>query len=193
MLIGVAGSGRCVGVTHFSILLANYLTGVSAGKTAVLEWNDSGDLGRIQKIYSTRTVTNRQNQTFITYGVSYYNKAGRKELLECQRQGFNTVILDFGVYGDGNEEDFSRCDRKFLLGAFSEWKLEAFTEQISRTRRDCGWEYFSAFGNEETADMIMRCLKVRVNRIPWQPDAFTITGEVMAFFGRFLKYRWDGN
>ena len=59
--------------------------------------------------------------------------------------------------------------------------------------RDCGWEYFAAFGNKETAGMIKRFLKVQVSLIPWLPDAFVITGEAMAFFERLLKYKRDGN
>ena len=188
-----AGSSPGVGVTHFTVLLGNYMTGVMGRKTAVLEWNTSGAFGEIQEIYSTRTVTNRQDQTFITYGVSYYKNAGRKELLECQLR-FDTVILDFGTYNGKVEEELLRCDRKFFLGSFSEWRLRVFSEHISDKRvRDCGWEYFAAFGNKETAGMIKRFLKVQVSLIPWLPDAFVITGEAMAFFERLLKYKRDGN
>ena len=167
----MAGSSPGVGVTHFTVLLGNYMTGVMGRKTAVLEWNTSGAFGEIQEIYSTRTVTNRQDQTFITYGV-----------------------LDFGTYNGKVEEELLRCDRKFFLGSFSEWRLRAFSEHISDKRvRDCGWEYFAAFGNKETAGMIKRFLKVQVSLIPWLPDAFVITGEAMAFFERLLKYKRDGN
>ena len=124
-------------------------------KTAVLEWNTSGAFGEIQEIYSTRTVTNRQDQTFITYGVSYYKNAGRKELLECQLR-FDTVILDFGTYNGKVEEELLRCDRKFFW-FLQRVETESLSEHISDKRvRDCGWEYFAAFGNKETAGMIKR-------------------------------------
>ena len=104
------------------------------------------------------------------------------------------MILDFGTYNGKVEEELLRCDRKFFLGSFSEWRLRAFSEHISDKRvRDCGWEYFAAFGNKETAGMIKRFLKEQVSLIPWLPDAFVITGEAMAFFERLLKYKRDGN
>lgn len=188
----MAGSGRCVGVTHFSILLGSYLTGVKHRKTAILEWNDSGDFCRIMEIYIEKAVTNCNEKTFSVCGICFYKRAGKRELMECEHQGFDTAILDFGAYADSAGEEFLRCDRKFLLGSFTEWKLGSFAELASGKKgRSCGWEYFAAFGCEETADMMMRRLKIRIHRIPWLPDAFTITGEAMAFLGRFLKYQRD--
>lgn len=188
MLIGIAGSGPCTGVTHFSILTGNYLAGVEHRKIAILEWNDSGDFERIQEIYSKKSVTNHHGQTFTICGVCYCKNADRNDLMECERQKYDAVVLDFGAYGDRVEDEFMRCDRRFFLGSFSEWQLGAFAELIS-LRHAGGWEYFTVFGNEDAADMMRRCLNVRAERIPWLPDAFTITGEAMAFFGRFLTYR----
>ena len=45
--IGIIGQGRGTGVTHFCILLANYLSGVKRKKTAVLEWNTHHDFEKM--------------------------------------------------------------------------------------------------------------------------------------------------
>lgn len=159
-------------------------------KTAVLEWNDSGDFERIQEIYSRKSVTNHPGQTFTICGVCYCKKAGRKELTECELRGYDAVVLDFGVFEARVEDDFMRCDRRFFLGSFSEWQLCAFSEPARvKLITGSGCECFAAFGSENAADMVRRVLNVRVERIPWLPDAFTITGEAMAFFGRFLTYQ----
>ena len=42
-MIGIAGSNVGVGCTHFSIMLANYLTGYLRRKAILLEFNESGD------------------------------------------------------------------------------------------------------------------------------------------------------
>ena len=51
--IGIAGSGPSVGVTHFSLMTAAYLSGVLCRRTAVLEQNESGSFAQLEKIFRT--------------------------------------------------------------------------------------------------------------------------------------------
>lgn len=188
-LFGIAGSGRGVGVTHFSILLANYLTGVKNKKTAVLEWNQNGDFERIEKITFKKSATRRVSQTFKILEVSYIKQAGTKELLECINHGFDTVVIDFGSDFKNNREEFLRCDRKILMGSYSEWRVGAFTDLIAQKKSEEGrWEFLAAFGSEEAAKEMRQCMHAFVGRVPESSDAFAVTGEIMAFFEGFLKY-----
>ena len=49
-MIGIAGSNVGVGCTHFSIMLANYLTGYLRRKAILLEFNESGDFERLEQV-----------------------------------------------------------------------------------------------------------------------------------------------
>lgn len=48
-LIGIAAAGHSVGCTHFSIMLLNYLAGYRRRRAALMEWNSTGDLERLEK------------------------------------------------------------------------------------------------------------------------------------------------
>ena len=49
-LIGIVGTGHSVGCTHFSIMLLNYLAGYLRRNAALLEFNPSGDMARLEEI-----------------------------------------------------------------------------------------------------------------------------------------------
>jgi len=49
-LIGIAAAGHSVGCTHFSIMLLNYLAGYRRRRAALMEWNSTGDLERLEKV-----------------------------------------------------------------------------------------------------------------------------------------------
>ena len=53
-MIGIAGSNVGVGCTHFSIMLANYLTGYLRRKAILLEFNESGDFERLERYVRDR-------------------------------------------------------------------------------------------------------------------------------------------
>lgn len=186
--IGIAGSGPSVGVTHFAFLTAAYLTGVLNSRTAVLEWNDSGDFARMEAVRSKKTVTDPAGKSFNSLGIFYYKKAGREELLACSGHEFDTVVIDFGMLRDENRDEFLRCGRRFLVGSASQWQLPALAGLVSEGGNHIdGCEYFSVFGDEETLKMAEHFLGIRIRQIPLSRNAFVITGETLAFFGRFLK------
>ena len=49
-LIGIGGTGHCVGCTHFAILLLNYLAGYRRRRAVLLEWNRSGDFEKLENV-----------------------------------------------------------------------------------------------------------------------------------------------
>ena len=49
-MIGIAGSNTGVGCTHFSIMLTNYLAGYLRRKAILLEFNESGDLEKLEYV-----------------------------------------------------------------------------------------------------------------------------------------------
>lgn len=189
LCIGVAGSSSSVGTTHLAILTAAYLSGVLRKKTAVLEWNGTEAFVDLEKILSKKAVTKENGKTFNMLGIFFCKKAGAEAFIDCTEQGFEAVVADFGCYRGSIREEFLRCDRRFLVCSGSDWQLLQAAELIRKefTQKN-RVEYFSSFGTEETLRMAEKHLKVQIRRIPFSPDAFVITGESMAFFGKFLKY-----
>ena len=83
--IGIAGSGPSVGVTHFSLMTAAYLSGVLCRRTAVLEQNESGSFAQLEKIFRT-------------------GKRREKPVIDGAGQPFEIWVRLFGK-GDGGDGD----------------------------------------------------------------------------------------
>lgn len=191
--IGIAGSGTSVGVTHFALMTAAYLSGVMRLRTAVLEQNGSGAFAQLEKICQTKKrgenlVMGQEEKPFKIMEVFFYKEAGTEERYECLKQGVEVAVMDFGVLTEKNRDAFFQCRRRFLVGSASGWQLAEFADLVAEKQKWlAGCELFIAFGEEETIKMAERYLNIRVRRIPLQRDALIVTGETMAFFGKFLQ------
>lgn len=187
--VGIAGSTASVGSTHFSILTAAYFSGVLQKRTAVLEWNPTDTFQNLEKILSKKVVTNERDHTFNILGIFFCRRNGMEALLSCMESGFEAVVIDFGCYQEQFREAFLRCERRFLVCSGSDWQLFKTTDCLLRMHaRKRTVEYVASFGSDETLRMAETYLKVPIRRIPFSPDAFAVTGEILDFFGRFLKY-----
>ena len=184
-VFGVAGAGHGVGTTHFTILLAAYLSDVRHRKTTVLEWNENGDFARIAEVRGKGKKRTGTPGMFFIGSEEFMPSAGRRELLQCRERGREAVVIDFGVCRESIEEEFLGCDRRFILGGVNDWQVGAFAAFAAKKRRvsaDC----LSAFGGETQRKLVERFLGIRIGRIPWSPEAGLLTGELLRFFGRLL-------
>lgn len=187
-MIGVAGSGPSVGVTHFSVSLAAYLSGVLSRRTALLEWNDSGDFARMEKVCAKKVVTDSGVNSFNISDIVCFKEAGRRQAVSCLESGFDAIVIDFGVFRAGIRDDFFLCGRRFLVGSVCEWQLPGladFVEKQGARHRRC--EYFSVFGDQETLNLAERFLGIQIRKIPISEQAFIVTGDSLVFMERFLK------
>lgn len=184
-IIGVAGSRRGVGATHFCILTANYLSGFLRKKTAVLEWNRHGDFERIERICTGK---NKKETKFSVLDTDYYKCAGQNELITCMESGYHYIVIDFGRLTEENQGEFLRCEKRVLIGSFSEWQEEEFLLSLrNRKKAERGWIYAAAFGSAETRREVKRKLRIPVFSIPFIADAFTVTPIVLKFFREFFE------
>ena len=112
--IGIAGSGPSVGVTHFSLMTAAYLSGA-----------------QLEKIFRTgkrreKPVIDGAGQPFEIRGIFFYQKAERAEWYDCSERGMEAMVIDFGALTQKNQDAFFRCSRCFLVGSVSGWQLADF-------------------------------------------------------------------
>ena len=152
-LIGIVGTGHSVGCTHFSIMLLNYLAGYLRRNAALLEFNPSGDMARLEEICTG-----------------------------------TDILIDFGTAAEGNMGEFWRCDRRFVVGSFSEWQQESFREfeMGNRVSGRKSWKSLAVFGSEETRREFKRRYRIETERIPFSADAFAVTEECGKFFGKII-------
>ena len=170
-------------MTHFCVMAANYLTAVAGERAAVLEWNESGAMERMELVCTGKV---RPEKPFQVLGTDYYKAAGARELASCLDR-YRYVLVDFGVIGDRNRDEFLRCERRVLIGSFCEWQPGAFWEYVRQGKRaDRSWECAAAFGSGETRREVSRGLRVPVLEIPLSADAFTVTPVTLEFFQAFF-------
>ena len=185
-LIGLIGAGPAVGVTHTAVTMAGYLTGICRRRCAVLEWNGSGTFDRLEESCLGKR-NGGQSRSFPVLDVDYYRNAGTETLVLCKKLRYQDVIVDYGTVLEGNQEEFFRCDRQFLLAGLSEWQTGAFLETAGAWKRaGTGWETLAVFGSEETRKNMEKELGLSIRRIPVSVDAFAVTEAVMEFYQQIL-------
>ena len=165
-MIGIAGSNTGVGCTHFSIMLTNYLAGYLRRKAILLEFNESGDLEKLEYVCTGQM---GQKNPYRVLDADYYKYAGPEAVKEVLQRGYDDILIDFGSVKDGANELYWRCDKKFLVGSFTEWQQESFRE----------------FEMEQRAKQKKR-FRINAERIPFSADAFLVTKECGEFFQRIL-------
>lgn len=183
-LIGIGGVGHRVGCTHFSIMMLNYLTGYRRRKAALLEWNPSEDLERVELICTGKS--HGQKPYRVLEG-DYYKAAGPTELAAAFRRNYEDVLIDFGSLMETVSLEFLRCEKQFLIGSFSEWQEMEFREFVRKNKTGSfGWKYLAVFGSEETRREFKKRPGIFVERIPFSADAFSVTEEIGRFFEKLI-------
>lgn len=182
-VIGIAGAGRGVGVTHTALMLANYLQSVCGVRTAVLEWNGHGDFSRFAQLC---TGQKKDRESCRIQKVDYYPQADAGSLMKCVSAGYERVLIDFGAMEEVPDVEWMRCNAVWVLMSFSEWQMEAFWELAKEKESSMkeSWQVFTVFGSEESRIEWNRRRKPEVLRIPLSVDAFTVTREVMEWADR---------
>lgn len=183
-MIGVGSIGEHVGCTHFAVMLINYLAGVKRRRAALMEWNPSGDLERLEYICTGRT---DEKKPYHVLEADYYKNAGPKELSDILMDRYEDIVIDFGNLEEGVCADFLRCEKQFLIGSFSEWKEGCFREFVRKNGTDKkSWKYLTVFGSEEARKEFKRRPGVDTERIPFSADAFTVTEDTYRFFQKLI-------
>ncbi len=180
---GIAGACHAVGTTHLAIMTANYLSSAEGMRTALLEWNESGTFGRTAKVRGFPEPARK----FEIMGVRCVSGAGVAELLLSEEEGNSAVVIDFGVLGAANRDEFLRCDRRWIIGGMSDWQIDAAANAADGMRGRGEITFFCTFGAEEARRLFERWMGIRVIRIPWSDEAWKMDGRVLAFFSRLIR------
>ena len=166
-------------------MLTNYLAGYLRRKAILLEFNESGDLEKLEYVCTGQL---GQKNPYRVLDADYYKYAGPEAVKEVLQRGYDDILIDFGSVKDGANELYWRCDKKFLVGSFTEWQQESFREfeMEQRAKQKKSWQSLAVFGSEETRREFSRRFRINAERIPFSADAFLVTKECGEFFQRIL-------
>ena len=184
-MIGIAGSNTGVGCSDYSIMLTKYLAGYLRRQAILLEFHESGDLEKLEYVCAGQM--GQKNQYWVLEG-NFYMYAGPEAVKEVLQRGYDDILIDFGSVKDGANELYWRCDKKFLVGSFTEWQQESFreVEMEQRAKQIKSWQSLAVFGSEETRREFSRRFRINAERIKFSADAFSDKKECGEYFQRIL-------
>ena len=188
-VIGITGAGRGTGVTHLSVLAANYLASFLQRKTAFIEWNDHGDISGMGRILSGHAgdIAWTNGYGYRILEVAFHKHGNPQVLAACMDGSYDDIIIDFGEFRPAVRSEWLRCSVKIVTAALCEWKLEAFMELLTKEEgRRAGWIYTAAFGSEDIRKEVERQFRIPLVRIPLSVDAFSVDYRTMQWFERIL-------
>ena len=137
---------------------------------------------------SGKKAGNRGNLSFCRIlDADYYKQAGAETMAACLNRKYRRIIVDYGELTGESFCECTRCDKKVLVGALSEWQTEAFLDAVRMIpEHDESWQCAAVFGSEETRKEWERQLRISCIRIPVSVDAFAVTASDMRFFKQLL-------
>lgn len=185
-VIGIAGAGRGTGATHLCIWMANYLSGCCGRRTAVLQWNSHGDFEALERIFFGASGGKGMKYRLLD-GV--YLKQGSTDVLaDCLEEGYEEILIDFGQLESRIRGEWLRCSVRLLTISLAEWKLEACLGLLVREDGlGKGWTGAVLSGSEDTRKQLERQFGIRLERVPFSADAFSVERRDMDWFEKLLK------
>lgn len=173
--IGIIGVNSGIGVTHTSLLFAQYLNQLKQ-KTALVELNSTGAFQSIQRAYEGSHLT-LEDRDFHMKGVHYYKHHESIHLLNILSKSYDYVIMDIGSCESPYFDEFLRSDRSIVIGHAIEWKREELIDFWNHHKNESNaskWMFCILFSNKQEVKELNKHLNKKVYLIPFHPDPFIL-------------------
>ncbi|MDF2473223.1 MAG: hypothetical protein K0R21_1005 [Anaerocolumna sp.] len=188
LVIGVIGTHRGAGVTHFCLMLAGYASWYLGCKTAYIECHPQNEIRCLQEIREEDM--DAHQDSFVLHKVTYYKSVSNKRIGEIIGDRYDCVILDLGSDFTNGKSEFERCDRKFIISSMALWKrqeLDKFIKHTVHLRQSDQWIYAVPFAGNSDLKIIAKELGRKIQGIPNQPDPYALSATAIQFFQQILK------
>lgn len=119
ILIGIAGSEKRIGVTHNSIILANYLR-KRGFMVALAEYGQRDTFRSIQQAFEERIF---EDMYFSMNGVDYYPSVDDAALGGILGKSYNFIIVDFGIFENCEKVTFNKCNVRIIIAGSKPWEV----------------------------------------------------------------------
>ncbi|MGM0380167.1 MAG: hypothetical protein ACQEQE_10510 [Bacillota bacterium] len=176
---------RGIGLTHFLIMLSNYLS--IKHSVAFIEMNNSQDILDFGK---SSNVLIKENK-FSHNSIDYYFNVDLYNFFNNEKHNYEFIILDFGYYKD--ILDF----KKFLIGDLKccvcsgiDWKVnKTLNIYNSLNKKDPKnlWIYLVPFINKKYLKDLTSKISNPVYTIPFNVNPFILEKDTKKFFKKFMQ------
>ena len=176
--IMILGTEPGVGATHFSILLASYYVFILGKKVCIVDLSETDDYQCMDRIYHGANPFDTSDYIYpikkIDFLISSGNPDRQKLIRTALAHSHDIIIFDNGTKSDAVEKDMIMCDRKYMIGNCSLWKVLGFEKQISRLTNIHAYQYLYTFGQIENTEAMRRKYGIKIRQIPYTDSPFRI-------------------
>lgn len=116
------------GTTCISLALSHFLCNKQHKKTAYVELNTSDEIRFIKG--------GTQKDVCYHMGIALFPNASPSSLSAILERDFEYFILDMGVLNTYTIEQFSHCQKQFIVGSLNSWKRHKTLEKISQLTKN---------------------------------------------------------
>lgn len=179
--IGLIGADSHVGVTHLTIMLANYLASKEKYKVAVVDLSEQNSLTVLKELYEEcyQEKTLISQNMFQIHKVDYYCHATQRDIANILHMGYEYILLDFGrVCRDSYNYEILRCHKRILVGSCCEWQQATFQQAIEKQKisNDNGeWKFATFLGIKEIRCILERKYHICIHKVPYEEDPFCLS------------------
>ncbi|WP_041703795.1 hypothetical protein [Lachnoclostridium phytofermentans] len=184
--IGILGLHRNSGVTHLTLLMAQYLSGCLGHKVTVLEKSGRNDLASLSNYYS---VSEKWTNGFKLHGIQFLIKGNVTENDDYNNDFKNRcVLIDFGTNYKEVMEVKDKLDIVIFVFMNAPWYqaedllLRYMTDEKTQLKK-------TAICNMATKKSLTQGLKlpIRPSVLGLEPDFFNPTTEAIHLFESVLR------
>ena len=176
--IMILGTEPGVGATHFSILLASYYVFILGKKVCIVDLSETDDYQCMDRIYHGDNPFDTSDYIYpikkIDFLISSGNPDRQKLIRTALAHSHDIIIFDNGTKSDAVEKDMIMCDRKYMIGNCSLWKVLGFEKQISRLTNIHAYQYLYTFGQIENTEAMRRKYGIKIRQIPYTDSPLRI-------------------
>ena len=130
--IGITGIHEGAESGAFCTLLATYLNDREHNRIACIDMSNQRIFERLyESLFGIRKAV---PECFLLQGVCYVTEGSSAVIGAYSAKGYETILLCFGVWKERYAEEFFRCDKRFVLGELSPWRMsewEVFAEAVT--------------------------------------------------------------
>lgn len=173
--VAVLGTGRGVGATHYSIMLASYLANVCGYGVGLVELNRQGILGGLAGSLPER----------LTRQIRIYGQQG-VDVPWIMAQGHDYVVLDISADMPCGAGEFARSDIRFVVCGLVPWKLGEAMSMMERLEGS-RVTYLSLPRDRACLRKISDRFGLGVEQIPYTEDVSCLEPSTCAWLGRMME------
>ena len=127
--------------------------------------------------------------------ISIYERADSFILSEILSEGYDYVIVDFGINYSENYKQFLICGVKLVVGSLCWWKIHNYVEFLLMTdwgKNGRNWIFLAPVSGKDGIRYLKHNFKVNIRQIPCIADPLCLDGECMDFLQTLVGEFYTG-